>query len=510
MYRGARMATALKKVSRTKQSKFALSLTGIAFSILLASCGGEDTPAPLNSPSPTPPPPAPITYTSATLSKSYQIHTVSSSDVVPEYVYAGVTYQRGIADIFPQGSISVDFQKDRFPELIIPLNKAYGTPAFARLPYIYLSNTNGKLEFRQAENDQFPLVFGARRSSFLTVNGAPAAFFVAHNVSGVYNDPTAYGTAVLALGGASGAKVRADLIPRITTQSGLAANGTDAHAMATGDINGDGKQDILIANWLHREGFEPLFLLQNAEGSFTSKSSAFLGQLNSVPLLNPNQDPDRQNNLWLDAHIADLNGDGYGDLVAGFGHGSTYSYVFWNNKGDFSFDNKTPLPASVYGTENSLHMETRTTDIEKDGDLDLIISYSRYSPYYGGDYLQILRNDGGKFVDITSSAIKQPDADVYAGRLEWSPSLYLKDVNKDGKDDIVFARQDGTLRIFINEQGSSFRNVTVPLPKSEGFGKLIGFDDFDGDGNFEAVYWQYGGTGDRKDYFVNLYKLNFV
>ena len=497
------MATIFQKVSRAKQSKFARGLSGIAFSILLASCGGEDASAPLNGPSPTSPPPAPITYTSATLSKSYQIHTVSSSDVVPEYVYAGVTYQKGIADIFPQGSISVDFQKDRFPELIIPLNKAYGTPAFARLPYIYLSNTNGKLEFRQAENDQFPSVFGARRSSFLTVNGAPAAFFVAHNVSGVYNDPTAYGTAVLAVGGASGAKVRADLIPRITTQSGLAANGTDAHAMATGDINGDGKQDILIANWLHREGFEPLFIVQNAEGSF-------LGQLNSVPLLNPNQNPDRQNNLWLDAHIADLNGDGFDDLVAGFGHGSTYSYVFWNNKGDFSFDNKTPLPASVYGTENSLHMETRTTGIDKDGDLDLIISYSRYSPYYGGDYLQILRNEGGKFVDITSSAIKQPDPDVYAGRLEWSPSLYLKDVNKDGKDDIVFARQDGTLRIFINEQGSSFRNVTVPLPKSEGFGKLIGFDDFDGDGNFEAVYWQYGGTGDRKDYYVNLYKLNFV
>jgi hypothetical protein len=24
------------------------------------------------------------------------------------------------------------------------------------------------------------------------------------------------------------------------------------------------------------------------------------------------------------------------------------------------------------------------------------------------------------------------------------------------------------------------------------------------------VYWQYGGTADRKDYFVNLYKLIFA
>ena len=479
----------------------------------LTACGGgsSSSSSPIvqipTTPPTAPPAPAPITYTSATLSKSYQIHTTSSSDVVPEYVYAGVTNPRGIADIFPQGSISVDFQKDRFPELIIPLNKAYGTPAFARLPYLYLSNDNGKLEFRQAENNQFPSVFGARRSAFLTVNGAPSAFFVAHNVSGSYNDHTAYGTAVLAAGGVSGAKVLADLIPPLNTQLGLAANGTDAHAMATGDINGDGKDDVLIANWF---GFTPLFLVQNSEGAFVVERSDFLNKLKSVPLLNPTQVPNGQTNLWLDVHLADLNGDKYDDIVAGFGHGSTYSYVFWNNKGNFSFEDKTSLPATVYGTENSLHMETRTTDIDKDGDLDLIISHSRYSPFYGGDYLPIIRNDAGKFVDITSTAIRQDNSDIYAGFLQWSPALHIKDVNKDGKDDMVFARQDGTLRIYINENGSTFRNFNVSLPASEGRGVLIGFDDFDGDGNFEAVYWQSRGTADRKDYFVNLYKLIFT
>lgn len=483
----------------------------LATCLLLCACGGggETPPPPTSAPAPTPTPtptPPPITYMSATLSKSYQIHTLSSSDVVPEYIYGGQTFPRGIADIFPQGSISADFQKDRFPELIIPLNKAYGTPAFARLPYLYLSNDSGRLEFRQQENAQFPSVFGARRSSFLTVNDAPAAFFVAHNVSGVYNDPTAYGTAVLALGGTSGARVRADLIPRITTQSDVDANGTDAHAMAAGDINGDGKQDILIGNWF---AFTPLFLLQTAEGSFTVDRSDFLTQLKSVPLLNPNRVPEGASNLWLDVHLADLNGDGYDEIIAGFGHGSAHSYVFWNDRGSFSFDNKTPLPVTVYGTENNLHMETRTTDLDGDGDLDIVISHSRYSPFYGGDYLQIIRNDGGVFVDITNTALRQENSDIYAGFLQWSPALYVKDVNKDGKDDIIFARQNGTLRIYINENGSSFRNFDVPLPASEGVGVLIGFDDFDNDGNFEAVYWQFGGNADRKDYFVNLYELNF-
>lgn len=489
-------------------------IVAMSLCVTLTACGGGGSTSssgpivtiPTGPTPPAPPPPPPITYTSATLSKSYQIHKASSSDVVPEYVYAGVTYPKGIADIFPQGSISVDFQKDRFPELIVPLNKAYGTPVFARSPYLYLSNDNGRLEFRQAVNDQFPSVFGARRSAFLSVNGAPSAFFVAHNVSGVYNDPTAYGTAVLAVGGANAATVRADLIPRITTQSGLAANGTDAHAMATGDINGDGKHDVLIANWF---SFTPLFLVQTADGSFTVERSEFLNELKSVPLLNPNNAPEGQTNLWLDVHLADLNGDKYDDIVAGFGHGSTYSYVFWNNKGKFSFADKTSLPATVYGTENSLHMETRTTDIDNDGDLDLITTHTRYAPFYGGDYLQIMRNDAGQFVDITSAAIKQDQSDIYAGRLQWSPALYIKDVNKDGKDDIVFARDDGTLRIFINENGSSFRKISASLPIAGGGGKLIGFDDFDGDGNYEAVYWQYGGTPTTKDYFVNLYELTF-
>lgn len=447
-------------------------------------------------------------YKTATLTKSYTVYGISSSDVVPEYVYAGVTYPKGIADIFPQGGISVDFQGDRFPELIVPLSKAYGTPAFARLPYMYLSNDNGRLEFRQADNNQFPSVFGARRASFLTVDGAPAAFFVAHNASGVYDDRSAYGSAVLVVGGAAGANVRSDLIPRLTNRSELDSNGTDAHAMASGDINGDGRADIVIGNW-RLDGFPPLFLIQNANGSFTAKPSEFLNQLLSVPILNPAQHPSGHNNLWLDAHLADLNGDGFADLVAGFGHGSSYSYIFWNRSGDFSFEDKTALPPSTYGTENTLHMETRTADIDRDGDLDLIISYSRYEPYYGGDYLQVLRNDAGKFVDITSTALVQINSEVFAGRLQWSPDLHIKDVNNDGMVDIVFARNDGTLRIFLNEGGSSFYRIEAYLPSYTGQGRLVGFDDFDRDGSFEAVYWQYGGTETRKDYYVNLFELSF-
>ena len=53
---------------------------------------------------------------------------------MPEYTYAGVTYPSAIADVFPQASLSEDFESDGYPEVIVPLNKAYGTPVYAALP----------------------------------------------------------------------------------------------------------------------------------------------------------------------------------------------------------------------------------------------------------------------------------------------------------------------------------------------------------------------------------------
>ncbi len=51
-------------------------------------------------------------------------------------------------------------------------------------------------------------------------------------------------------------------------------------------------------------------------------------------------------------------------------------------------------------------MHTFHSDFDGDGDVDLAILWSRYEPYYGGNYIQILDNDGaGNFSDITSLAI---------------------------------------------------------------------------------------------------------
>ena len=41
-----------------------------------------------------------------------------------------------------------------------------------------------------------------------------------------------------------------------------------------------------------------------------------------------------------------------------------------------------------------MHMKTMPADFDSDGDIDLAILWAPYKPFYGGNYIQILSNDG--------------------------------------------------------------------------------------------------------------------
>lgn len=425
------------------------------------------------------------------------------------YVYAGVTYPGGLAAVFPQASTSIDFEGDRFPEIIVPLNKAYGTPAYAALPYLLLSNTSGRLTYNERLNAELPSVFGARRTASLTVAGRPAAFFVAHNVSGVYNDPRAHGSAVLLAQRSGSVGTLTNALPRLTRNSGLPDNGVDAHAMTAGDINGDGLDDIIIGNWSAFGGnFWPMSLVQQQDGRFTANFDPFLERLLSVPVVNPGSAGNEGFNLLLDLHLADVNGDRFADLIVGFGHGSTPSLLFPNRNGRFNFEEGIPLPPSGYGIDTNLHMETRSADFDNDGDLDILIQHSRYVPYYGGNHLQLLRNDQGRFTDITAGALVQDEADIRAERLNWSPDVFVRDLDGDRLLDIIYGLSNGKLLVFFNQGAGRFSRLTTNLPRNEP-GRLLAVDDLNADGRQELAYYQYSGSSSEAIYIVNIYDLSF-
>ncbi len=361
-----------------------------------------------------------------------------------------------------------------------------------------LSNSNGRLRYDANLNGQLPAVFGARRAASLSVAGSQAAFFVAHNVSGIYNDPKAHRTAVLLAQRSGVIGSVTDAFPRLTTKEGLPDNGVDAHAMAAGDINGDGLADILIGNWsAFGGGFPPVILLQQPDGRFAATNDPFLERLLSVPMVNPKSDANEGNNLLLDLHLVDVNADRFADLIAGFGHGSTPSLLFINKNGHFNFDERIALPPSVYGIDTNLHLETKSADLDNDGDLDLLFQHSRYVPDYGGNYLQLLRNDQGTFTDITSLALLQDEVDIKAERLNWSPDFFMRDLDGDGLLDIICGLSNGRLLVFFNLGAERFTRLTTNLLKGE-WDKLLAVGDFNADGKQELIYYQGGGSLNKK------------
>jgi hypothetical protein len=410
----------------------------------------------------------------------YTAYSFLENTIAPEYTYAGVTYPAGLLSWFPQAVFQLDVDGDGRKDLIIPMEKGYASGLDTRTPFLALTTASGRLVLDAAINAQMPVTAGARRADevWLASEGREAIVTVAHDT----HDGKLADLELLRSGpGSLNANAYIPTLPLALPGRPATVN---AHSMATGDLNGDGRTDILIGDW-NAEG--AYALLQNSNGSFTiSRQPLYTALTNNWPMANPNAG--EKHNVLVDLALVDVNQDGFDDIVAGWGHGSTHSYVFINNNGQFSADNKIALPDSVYGIDNQLHMKTLIADFDRDGRLDMAILRTRYEPYYGGDYLQILHNDGGgKFSDVTATNVDKPLTDAYADRLQWTDFWQLADVNGDGAMDIVGHRAagSGAPLLYVNDGAGHFTVTEIALD-AEG-GKPISWSDFDGDGKLEFV-----------------------
>ena len=177
-------------------------------------------------------------------------------------------------------------------------------------------------------------------------------------------------------------------------------------AFAVGDIDGDGRVDIVISQ--QSEPPEPRPLLLNrgdGQGRFRAASGPSL----SLP-------PDG----GLRA-MADLNGDGRRDLVFGHGH----EVGVFANQGDARFS-----PAGPRINVDLHAWQIVVADINGDAQPDLVVATvdSRRAPFEGK--VVALLGDGGGFKPVPGS----PYA-VGPGAY----TLAVGDVNEDGRPDIVAA-----------------------------------------------------------------------
>lgn len=267
--------------------------------------------------------------------------------------------------------------------------------------------------------------------------------------------------------------------PLFTPQT-TAPNGT---WLAAADLNGDGKQDLVIVDSID-VGIPPgstqaggaQVYLNNGNGTFTP------GQLFFANQAFPNIPPQ----LGLSAALADLNGDGCNDAVLTDSYG--LAYVF---SGNCTGVLQTP-PSSQYAL-GDIGDAIQLADLNGDGNLDIVTSGTAFEGDGGlglgnvaANLVSVLLGDGtGHF----------SRAKVYRGE-PLMPAIAVGDLNSDGFPDVVTANEgSNTASTFINDGKGGFGD-----PQGEAIGYGSGatnsvisrflFADIDGNGTTDILTLQ--------------------
>ena len=202
---------------------------------------------------------------------------------------------------------------------------------------------------------------------------------------------------------------------------GINGNG---HGMGFGDINNDGREDILVADgWYERPEGDALTKTWDFHADWDNLQA-------SCPML-----------------VRDVNGDGKNDLVWGKGH--DYGLYWWQRDGE-SDDGKLKFKQHVIDDRFSQPHAIHFSDIDGDGNEELI-SGKRVRAHNGSD-------PGGK--DIPCMYYYKWNADsvsfdrfvIDEGHIGTGLQIRTADLNDDGKLDIAVAGKDGTWILFNQGQ----------------------------------------------------------
>jgi len=255
-------------------------------------------------------------------------------------------------------------------------------------------------------------------------------------------------------------------------------NSTLGPALAVGDLNNDGREDYIIGGAIAQAA---ALYIQQENGIF---------QKVSVPIFEKDK---FYEDLGIQIFDADNDGDQDIYIASGgneFNEGSQgYEDRFYENKGTLIFErNLSAIPDTrISGLEVSLN------DYDKDGDLDLFVG-GRLSPkkYPYPSNSRILENQSSsgniQFVDVTE---KKNSALKNIGLVTTSKWV---DIDGDSWEDLVIAGEWMSIRIFKNNEGKSFTEVTkdVYKAKQRGWWYDIEKGDFDNDGDMDLIVGNLG------------------
>lgn len=222
--------------------------------------------------------------------------------------------------------------------------------------------------------------------------------------------------AAVAATGASlcaGARAELDFEPPV-----LYPPGTGAIIVRTADVDGDGDQDVVVANFGDADGGLVSVLRGAGDGTLGQPETYLAGTVH------------------LAVELADLNGDGAPDIALANFDAGTVSVLL--NAGDGTYSAPIDYPAGV-----SIPRAIAAGDVDGDGDRDLVVGDAFVDAH------AVLFNDGeGGFPTVTGFPGATTTIDVA-----------LADLDGDGDLDAVFVFSD--LTIHRNDGAGGFDELVV-------------------------------------------------
>jgi enediyne biosynthesis protein E4 len=244
--------------------------------------------------------------------------------------------------------------------------------------------------------------------------------------------------------------------------------GTAGPALAVGDINGDGLEDLFLGGARNQPA---AIFLQRADGKLIQQENPIFTQL--------------QASEDVVAQFIDLNGDGHLDLYVGSGgneHASgqlfLFDKVFMNDgKGNLRFSMNSLPPIG----ENTGAIAFG--DFNGDGFPDLFVGGAVVAGDYGAaPQSYLLQNDGsGKFKDVT------PEYLGTAFRPGMVQAALWTDMTGDGKPELVIGGHWMQVQVYSLSSGKLEMLELKGFENSAGWIYSMLATDLDGDGQVDLV-----------------------